>query len=70
MGTPENGQVQLCLFEVPISLFFFFFVKRVAFDEYLKNVRSLSCKQFYHCVTAAKVRIVQMQSQNLDYVSA
>lgn len=38
-------------------------------DEYLKNVRSLSRKQFYDRATAAKVRAVQMQSQVANMAS-
>ncbi|KAB2594875.1 protein ELC-like [Pyrus ussuriensis x Pyrus communis] len=41
----------------------------IAFEEYLKNVRSLSRKQFYHRATAAKVRAVQMQSQVANMAS-
>nr|XP_043622171.1 protein ELC-like [Erigeron canadensis] len=35
----------------------------IAFDVYLKRVRSLSREQFFHRATAAKVRDVQMQAQ-------
>ena len=35
----------------------------VPFDQYLRNVRSLSREQFFHRATAAKVRSAQMQAQ-------
>ncbi|KAM1263280.1 hypothetical protein ACFXTH_028288 [Malus domestica] len=42
----------------------------IAIEDYLKNVRSLSRKQFYHRATAAKVRAVQMQSQIVEPMSS
>ncbi|OMP09157.1 hypothetical protein CCACVL1_00184 [Corchorus capsularis] len=35
----------------------------VSFDQYLRNVRSLSREQFFHRAIAAKVRAAQMQAQ-------
>ncbi|KAI4328621.1 hypothetical protein L6164_020958 [Bauhinia variegata] len=38
-------------------------VGAIPFDQYLRNVRSLSREQFFHRATAAKVRAAQLQAQ-------
>ncbi|KAF8403569.1 hypothetical protein HHK36_011673 [Tetracentron sinense] len=35
----------------------------IPFDQYLKNIRSMSREQFFHRATAARVRSAQMQAQ-------
>ncbi|XP_016469501.1 protein ELC-like [Nicotiana tabacum] len=41
----------------------------IPFDQYLRNVRSLSREQFFHRATASKVRAAQMQAQVANMAS-